>query len=68
MQKYLARQADTTANMAMIQTKKHKDVEQMEDLCVLVGIGSEILVLLKCILVLVFLVVVGIVYIVARFL
>jgi len=68
VQKYLARQADTTANMAMIQTKKHKDVEQMEDLCVLVGIGREILVLLKCILVLVFLVVVGIVYIVARFL
>jgi hypothetical protein len=68
VQKYLARQEDTTANMAMIQTKKHKDVEQMEDLCVLVGIGSEILVLLKCILVLVFLVVVGIVYIVARFL
>jgi hypothetical protein len=52
--------------MAAIQTKKHKDVEQTGDLSILVGIGHEILVLLKCILALVFLVVVGIVYIVAR--
>ena len=54
------------ANEAVIQPKKPKDVEQMGDLSVLVGIGREILVLLKCILALVFLVVVGIVYIVAR--
>ena len=53
-------------NEAVIQPKKPKDVEQMGDLSVLVGIGREILVLLKCILALVFLVVVGIVYIVAR--
>ena len=57
---------DTTANEAVIQPKKPKDVEQTGDLSVLVGIGHEILVLLKCILALVFLVVVGIVYIVAR--
>ena len=54
------------ANEAVIHPKKPKDVEQMGDLSVLVGIGREILVLLKCILALVFLVVVGIVYIVAR--
>ena len=66
MQKYLAQQADMAANEAVIQPKKPKDVEQMGDLSVLVGIGRKILVLLKCILALVFLVVVGIVYIVAR--
>ena len=55
------------ANEAVIQPKKPKDVEQMGDLSVLVGIGREILMPLKCILALVFLVVVGIVYIVARF-
>ena len=54
------------ANAVVIQPKKPKDVEQMGDLSVLVGIGREILVLLKCILALVFIVVVGIVYIVAR--
>jgi len=66
VQKYLAQQADMVANDAVIQPKKPKDVEQMGDLFVLVEIGREILVLLKCILALVFIVVVGIVYIVAR--
>ena len=65
MQKYLAQQADTVANEAVIQPKKPKDVAQSGDLSVLVEIGREILVLLKCILALVLLVVVGIVYIVA---
>ena len=65
MQKYLAQQADTAANEAVIQLKKPKDVAQSLDLSVLVEIGREILVLLKCILALVLLVVVGIVYIVA---
>jgi hypothetical protein len=66
VQKYLAQQADMAANEAVIQPKKPKDVEQTGDLFVLVGIGREILVLLKCILALVFLVVDEIVYIVAR--
>ena len=66
MQKYLAQQADTAANEAVIQPKKLKDVAQSGDLSVLVEIGREILVLLKCILALVLLVVVGIVYIVAK--
>jgi len=66
VQKYLAQQADMVANDAVIQPKKPKDVEQTGDLFVLVEIGREILVLLKCILALVFIVVVGIVYIVAR--
>ena len=49
MQKYLAQQADTTANEAVIQPMKPKDVAQSGDLSVLVEIGREILVLLKCI-------------------
>ena len=47
MQKYLAQQADTAANEAVIQPKKPKDVAQSGDLSVLVEIGREILVLLK---------------------
>ena len=54
------------ANEAVILRKKPIDVEQTHDLSVLVVIGCKILMLLKCILALVFLVVVGIVYIVAR--
>ena len=65
MQNSLA-QAATTADEAVILWKKPIDVEQIHDLSVLVGIGREILMLLKRILALVFLVVVGIVYIVAR--
>ena len=65
MQNSLA-QAATAADEAVILRKKPIDVEQTHDLSVLVGIDREILMLLKCILVLVFLVVVGIVYIIAR--
>ena len=59
-------QAATAADEAVILRKKPIDVEQTHDLSVLVGIGHKILMLLKCILALVFLVVVGIVYIIAR--
>ena len=59
-------QAATAADEVVILRKKPIDVEQTHDLSILVGIGHEILMLLKCILALVFLVVVGIVYIVAR--
>ena len=59
-------QAATTTDEAVILWKKLIDVEQTHDLSVLVGIGREILMLLKCILALVFLLVVEIVYIVAR--
>ena len=65
MQNSLA-QAATATDEAVILRKKPIDVEQTHDLFVLAGIGREILMLLKCILALVFLVVVGIVYIVAR--
>ena len=65
MQNSLA-QAATAANEAVILRKKLIDVEQTHDLSILVGIDREILMLLKCILALVFLLVVGIVYIVAR--
>ena len=65
MQNSLA-QVATVADEAVILRKKPINVEQMHDLSVLVGIGREILMLLKYILALVFLVVVGIVYIIAR--
>ena len=59
-------QAATTADEAVILRKKPIDVEKTHDLSGLVGIGRKILMLLKCILTLVFLLVVGIVYIIAR--
>ena len=65
MQNSLA-QAATAANEAVILRKNPIDIEQTHNLSVLFGIGRKILMLLKCILALVFLLVVGIVYIVAR--
>ena len=59
-------QTATAADEAVILRKKPLDVEQTHDLSVLVGIGREILMLLKCILAFVFVLIVGIVYIVAR--
>ena len=53
MQNSLA-QAAAAADEAVILRKKPIDVEHMHDLSVLVGIGREILMLLKCILALVF--------------
>ena len=47
-------QAVTVDDEAVILWKKPIDVEQTHDLSVLVGIGHEILMLLKCILALVF--------------
>ena len=47
-------QAATVADEAVILRKKPIDIEQTHDLSVLVGIGREILMLLKCILALVF--------------
>ena len=47
-------QAVTAADDVVILRKKPKDVEQTHDLSILVGIGCEILMLLKCILALVF--------------
>ena len=51
---------------AVNQQKKPVDEELTKDLSVLVGIGREILILLKCIIGLVCLVIFGIVYIVSR--
>ena len=65
MQNSLPRAA-TAVDEAVILRKKPIDVEQTHDLSVLVEIGRKILMMLKCILALVFLLVVGIVYIVAR--
>jgi hypothetical protein len=65
MQKSLA-QAATVADEAVSQWKKLIDVKQRNDLSILVGIGREIIMMMKCILGLVCLVLVGTVYIVAR--
>ena len=53
MQNSLA-QAATVTDEAVILRKKPIDVEQTHDLSILVGIGREILMLMKCILALVF--------------
>ena len=50
----------------MSQQEKLIDIQQTNDLSVLVAYGHEIIMLLKCIIVLVYLVIVGIAYVVAR--
>ena len=51
---------------AVSQQEKLIDIQQKNDLSVLVAYGREIIMLLKCIVVLVYLVIVGIAYVVAR--
>ena len=51
---------------AVSQQEKLIDIQQKNDLSVLVAYGHEIIMLLKCIVVLVCLVIVGIAYVVAR--
>ena len=46
--------------------KEFNDVDQANDLSIIVGIGRELIMFLKCILVLVFLVLVAIVFVVAK--
>ena len=53
-------------NEAVSQQEKLIDIQQTNDLFVLVVYGHEIIMLLKCIVVLVCLVIVGIAYVVAR--
>ena len=48
------------------QQEKLIDIQQTNDLSILVAYGHEIIMLLKCIIVLVCLVIVGIAYVVAR--
>ena len=50
----------------MSQRKESIDVDQANDLSIIVGIGRELIMLLKCILVLVFLVLVVVVFVVAK--
>jgi hypothetical protein len=59
-------QTAVAADEAASQRRKPIDVEQTNDPSILVGIGSKIIMLLKCILDLVYLVLVGTVYIVVR--
>jgi len=49
-----------------LRRKKPIDVDQANDLSIIVGIGRELIMLLKCILVLVCLVLIAIVFVVAR--
>ena len=51
---------------AVSRRKEFNDVDQANDLSIIVGIGRELIMLLKCILVLVFLVLVTIVFVVAK--
>ena len=51
---------------AVSRRKEFNDVDQANDLSIIVGIGRELIMLLKCILVLVFLVLGAIVFVVAK--
>ena len=51
---------------AVSRRKEFNDVDQANDLSIIVGIGRKLIMLLKCILVLVFLVLVAIVFVVAK--
>lgn len=51
---------------AVSRRKEFNDVDQANDLSIIVGIGRELIMLLKCILVLTFLVLVAIVFVVAK--
>ena len=59
-------QNSAAADEAVSQQEKLIDIQQKNDLSVLVTYGHEIIMLLKCIVVLVCLVIVGIAYVVAR--
>ena len=51
---------------AVSRRKEFNDVDQANDLSIIVGIARELIMLLKCILVLNFLVLVAIVFVVAK--
>ena len=51
---------------ALSRRKEFNDVDQANDLSIIVGIGRELIMLLKCILVLFFLMLVAIVFVVAK--
>ena len=59
-------QNSAAADETVSQQEKLIDIQQKNDLSVLVAYDHEIIMLLKCIVVLVCLVIVGIVYVVAR--
>ena len=59
-------QNSAAADEAVSQQEKLIDIQQKNDLSVLVTYDHEIIMLLKCIVVLVCLVIVGIAYVVAR--
>ena len=59
-------QNSAAADEAVSQQEKLIDIQQKNDLPILVAYDHEIIMLLKCIIVLVCLVIVGIAYVVAR--
>ena len=66
MQNLGALEVAAAADEAVSQQEKLIDIQQKNDLSVLVTYDHEIIMLLKCIVVLVCLVIVGIAYVVAR--
>ena len=66
MQNLGALEVADAADEAVSQQEKLIDIQQTTDLSVLVTYSHEIIMLLKCIVVLVCLVIVGIAYVVAR--
>ena len=66
MQNSGALEVAAAADEAVSQQEKLIDIQQKNDLSVLVAYDHEIIMLLKCIVVLVCLVIVGIAYVVAR--
>ena len=57
---------EAEGDKAVSRRKEFNDVDQANDLSIIVGIGRELIMLLKCILVLGFLVLVAIVFVVAK--
>ena len=66
MQNSGALEVAAAADEVVSQQEKLIDIQQKNDLSILVAYGHEIIMLLKCIVVLVCLVIVGIAYVVVR--
>ena len=66
IKKSFAHVVEAEGGEAVSRRKEFNDVDQANDLSIIVGIGRELIMLLKCILVLVFLVLVAIVFVVAK--
>ena len=66
IKKYFTQVVEAKGDEAVSRRKEFNDVDHANDLSIIVGIGCELIMLLKCILVLIFLVLVAIVFVVAK--